>query len=494
MLRASIFRRPALILLLSTCFGAPLTGENAWPVWVAETDAAGKARSWQAAGPLLFINPTPEGGTYRGLRPFYLRREAPTGELKESFFLYPLYIRRQSETHRSWSIFNLINHTTPVATAGDADGPRSFDIWPFYFSRDTGSPGSSYRALFPLAGTVKHRFGYDRLTWGVFPLFWQSVKAEVITTSTPWPIIKRSTGGGHRGFAVWPLFGHNEKPEHYRQQYYLWPLIYKNESRLSEPVPTVKQGFLPFYTRDQSADAVSENFVWPFFGYTHRTEPSHYREVRYFWPLLVQGRGDDQMTNRWAPFYSRSLRKGVEKTWIGWPLLKEEQWAEADVMRTRHQFLFFLYWSEEQRSLINPDLPTAEKAHVWPLLSTWDNGAGRRQAQFPSPLEVFFPHNDTVRQLYNPLFALYRYDQRSPEDVRTALLWNAISWHRHPAGRKFHLGPLFSSESNDAGRRVAFGRGLLGFRQLPGSRSWRMFLFDFPPRPRQPENISQPEA
>lgn len=494
MFRHSSICRQTLILLLSTCFGVQLFGENAWPVWVAEADAAGHARNWQAAGPLLFISPTPDGGAYRGLRPFYLRREAVNGQIKESVFLYPLYIRRQSDTHTSWSVFNLINHHAPAAAGGDAGGPKSFDVWPFYFSRETGAPDTSYRAFFPIAGTVKHRFGYDRLSWGVFPLFWQSVKAEVTTTSTPWPFIQRSTGGGHRGVAVWPLFGHSEKPGHYRQQYYLWPLIYKNETRLSEPVPMVQEGFLPFYTREQSAGSISENYVWPFFGYTDRTEPNRYREVRYLWPLLVQGRGDDQMINRWAPFYSRSVRKGVEKTWMGWPILKEEKWAEADVMRTRHQFLFFLYWSEKQHRLSNPDLPPAAKAHLWPLLSTWDNGAGRRQAQFPSPLEVFFPHNDTVRQLYNPLFALYRYDQRSPENVRTALLWNAISWHRQPAGHKFHLGPLFSSELDATGRRVAFGRGLLGFRQLPGSGTWRMFLFDFPPRPRQPENTSPPEA
>lgn len=323
MFRHSSICRQTLILLLSTCFGVQLFGENAWPVWVAEADAAGHARNWQAAGPLLFISPTPDGGAYRGLRPFYLRREAVNGQIKESVFLYPLYIRRQSDTHTSWSVFNLINHHAPAAAGGDAGGPKSFDVWPFYFSRETGAPDTSYRAFFPIAGTVKHRFGYDRLSWGVFPLFWQSVKAEVTTTSTPWPFIQRSTGGGHRGVAVWPLFGHSEKPGHYRQQYYLWPLIYKNETRLSEPVPMVQEGFLPFYTREQSAGSISENYVWPFFGYTDRTEPNRYREVRYLWPLLVQGRGDDQMINRWAPFYSRSVRKGVEKTWMGWPILRK---------------------------------------------------------------------------------------------------------------------------------------------------------------------------
>jgi hypothetical protein len=109
----------------------------------------------------------------------------------------------------------------------------------------------------------------------------------------------------------------------------------------------------------------------------------------------------------------------------------------------------------------------------------WDNGAGRRQAQFPSPLEVFFPTNDKVRQLYTPLFALYRYDQRTPDDVRVALLWNAITWHRSPAMREFHLGPLFSTQRDATGARIAIGNGLIGWRQDGVAQKWRLFLFDF---------------
>ncbi|MEY3775688.1 MAG: hypothetical protein RLZZ129_2468, partial [Verrucomicrobiota bacterium] len=68
-----------------------------------------------------------------------------------------------------------------------------------------------------------------------------------------------------------------------------------------------------------------------------------------------------------------------------------------------------------------------------------------------------------------------------------ALLWNAITWHRHQEGRAFRIGPLFShTASPDEGRRITLGHGLIGLRQLPGGKGWRMFLFDFPARPSQP--------
>ncbi len=470
---------------------APAAEHNLWPVKVVNTDATGKVEDWQALGPLFFKKPLPTGETYRGFRPFYLRRDTANGTPAESVFLYPLYIRRQDANTTSWSLFNLINHSAPHPTEGAAGQPRSFDVWPFWFSRDTGSPDSSYRALMPVAGTIKHRFGYDRLNWTAFPLYAQSTKGEVTTTFTPWPFIRRSKGGGHHGFAFWPLFGRSEKPGAYRQQYYLWPLIYKNESRLSDAHPTVRAGFLPFYTRETSEGMINENFLWPFFGHTRRESP-RYREMRYFWPLLVQGRGETQYVNRWAPFYTHSVRKGVEKTWIGWPLIKEQHWTEGDLARTRQQILFFLFWSEEQRSVRQPGLPKAEKTHLWPLISVWDNGAGRRQVQFPSPLEVFFPHNDKVRQLYTPLFALYRLDQRSPEDVRGSLLWKAVTWHRHPEGREFRIGPLFSNETNPKGKRIALGHGLIGLKRETGRRGWRLFLFDFPSRSSQPAELSDP--
>ena len=293
-----------------------------------------------------------------------------------------------------------------------------------------------------------------------------------------YPFYLRREGNGHTGFAVWPLFGHAEKAGSYRNRYLLWPLLYRQESRLSEPTPVLKEGFLPFYARERDADSVSETYLWPFFGYTHRQAPQPYREVRLLWPLFVQGRGETRHINRWAPFYTHSRIKGVEKTWFGWPLIRHQEWNDGVLHRSRSQLLFFVFWSEHQRSLARPDAPAASRTHFWPLLTVADNGAGRVQAQFPSPLDVFFPGNDRIRQLYNPLFAVYRLDQRQPGEVKETFLWNAISHYRGPGRRAFHLGPLFSSESDARGSRLSLGAGLIGLKRAPG-RAWRLFLFDF---------------
>jgi hypothetical protein len=195
--------------------------------------------------------------------------------------------------------------------------------------------------------------------------------------------------------------------------------------------------------------------------------------------LLVQGRGDDHHVNRWAPFFSHSVVKGCEKTWLLWPLLRQAKWTDGDIAQERTQFLIFLLWSHEQRSVSRPQAAPASKRHFWPLASVWDNGAGRRQVQILSPLEVFFPGNEPVRELYTPLFALYRHDQRAPGDTRWSLLWGAVSRTASPALREFHLGPLYGSRRDESGARITLGAGLLSWRRPAGATQWRFSLFDF---------------
>ncbi|QYM79352.1 hypothetical protein K0B96_01670 [Horticoccus luteus] len=474
----------AVALLLRA--GAEERERNVWPFWVAQADVAtDEVTSWHSMGPLVFKKPAPatdvdESKTISGVRPFWVAWRDGNGEIRNATVLYPLWFYRGDRDAYQWSIFNLINHSryrAGVTPAGDKIRDNHFDLWPIYFSRDTGSPESSYHAVFPIYGRVPSRFFKDEVEWVLFPFYFHTVKKDTANTWTPWPFVRVTTGGEH-GFALWPLFGFSTRPGESRQQYYLWPLIYNSHSKLSQPVPSVQQGFLPFYTRQTSAQVRSENFLWPFFGYTDRSAPYRYHEQRYFWPFLVQGRGEDHYVNRWGPFYTHSNIKGFDKKWYLWPFVRHAEWQDGPLIQERDQFLYFLYRAQKQRSATNPNLPIAAKRNFWPLLSTWSNGAGRRQVEFPSPLEVFFPDNERVRESWTPLFALYRYDQRAPGRVRHEFLWGAITYRKTPDRREFHVGPLFSTEKTPGHRRIAIGNGLVGLRRDEGR--WRLFWFDFP--------------
>ncbi len=436
---------------------------NYWPACVLQKDPDGRTLSWTGAGPFLFSGPTPgpEAGTAEGFRPFFSR--VTGGGSVRTDILYPLFFYRQYPDSHKASFFSLINQEGVDSSATKAGGPedRHLDIWPFYFSHETGDPVDTYHALLPVAGTIKYRFGFDRLSWVIFPLYVQTRKKETTTTYTPWPII-RFVRGESNGFAIWPLFGTTSGPGPARRAFFAWPLIWNNvlEPTPSAPpgsAPGTEFGFLPFFTRETGPGYVSENYLWPFFGYTERTSPYRYSEQRYFWPFLVQGRGDDRLVNRWGPFYTHSDIKGEDNTWVGWPFWHQKKWVDDDIAQRKTQFFYFLYWSLDQSSVSRPSIAPAYKRHVWPLISIWDNGAGSRQVQVPSPLEVFFPDNGEMRETWTPLFALYRYSRQPTGETRTSLLWNAVTWRTSPSEGlvEFHVGPLL-------GRRRSPSRATAG--------------------------------
>jgi len=156
----------------------------------------------------------------------------------------PLFTWQTEGTYQSFSFFQLVN-----ARRRNRDGPsttRGFDAWPFYFSRDTGVPATSYRALFPIGGTIKDRLGYDRLHFVLFPFYLQTEVKGARVTHAPWPFLRFIDGEGHHGFEFWPLFGRRGRAGDYDSQFYLWPLIYKSSNHLSDPQPDVKLGSCPF--------------------------------------------------------------------------------------------------------------------------------------------------------------------------------------------------------------------------------------------------------
>jgi hypothetical protein len=326
----------------------------------------------------------------------------------------------------------------------------------------------------------------------------QNKKRGAITTYVPWPILRLHHGTA-QGWGIWPLFNFIKRAGISQETYYLWPFFY-NVTRYPHPddppgTPVRHDvGALPFYARSTGPGYVNQDYAWPFFGYTERTATPRYSERRYFWPFIVRGHGDERQVTRYAPFYTHSISKGVDKRWFMWPLLRRAAWTDEGIDRDRTQFLYFLYWHESQQAAGRKNSPSAGLTHVWPLVSTWDSGAGQRQWQFPSPLEVFFPHNDKMRYTWSPLFALARHHQRAPGDSRTSLLWNAITWERREAEarREFHLGPLLSVSRQPAEQRVAVGNGLFGFRRTAG-RGWRPFWLDFPPKPDTSSPAADPQ-
>lgn len=316
---------------------APLHSEerNSWPLFVRPEKPDGTIKSSEYLVPFLFQKIHADGASVQGFRPVYLHvRECGR---ETTMLFYPLFTWQKEAGYRYFSFPQLINYRRQ--TERHRQTIRDFDVWPFYFSRERGDPDESYRAAFPLGGTIRHRFGKDRIHFVLFPLYAEVERNGAHTTHASWPFLRLIEGGGHKGFKFWPLFGHRRREGDYDDKFYLWPLIYHSTNHLSQSQPDVKLGVLPFYTRETAPGYINENYLWPFFGYSHRTEPVKYHEQRYLWPFLVQGRGDVRYVNRWAPIYTHSVVKGYDKTWLAWPLYRHAHWEEAGIAQKKDQVL-----------------------------------------------------------------------------------------------------------------------------------------------------------
>lgn len=431
-----------------------------------------QVKSFTALGPIAEQKPF-EGRKMEAFRPLFMRWRGGPVRGNYSFVAYPFFSQyRDRYTHRV-NMFNLVQ-SREVAIPGRPP-IRSFMFFPFVFYKDTGYESSSYAGFFPVKGMVRNFFNQDKIEWFLFPGAIAREKNGVRRTAFIWPFFKNQTGPKAGGGGVWPLFQHYWQEGKNKEMYAFWPLCYQVKEDLDTDYPTLKEGFLPFFAIEDRKNKYSIHVIWPFFGYMDLKDPD-YHEDRIFWPFVIKGRGTEQFRNRFAPFYSHSIFHGVDKKWYTWPLFKVQRWEQDGLAIDQQQFVFFFWWRQRQRSLENPDLPCAEKSHVWPLASYWNDGAGHVQFQMLSPFEVFFPTNKVVREMYSPIFAVWRYAENGPQNWDFSLAFRTVSVEKREDYAHFSLGPLVETQT---GKHRGFQvlKGLFGYMEKEDETVYRFLWF-----------------
>lgn len=432
-------------------------GVNLWPFWVDRpADGAGRVEQWHALGPLV-------GGKERekesvlSLRPVWTQFRRP-GLLEDSgHILYPLANLYTRGEVRQGHVLNLARfYSNPES------GRSSWELFPFLYRQNDPVKENRYFAFWPVGGELKNRFWRDRIQFAAWPLWVRTEKGDETWNHFPYPFLRVLDGPKSRGFGIWPFYGQSFREDDYAHRWALWPLIYHYKDNLDEAEPYIRFGVLPFYHRETGPGLRSESYLWPFFGYTEEGPPRRdYSEIRYFWPLLVQGEGEERRVNRWLPFFAHEREESYRKNWYLWPLWKEERFGGGLPRRERSTLLYFLYRDERQYLTAER---TARMTTLWPFFGRWTDGAGRTQVQALDPLSVFFPNNRKVQENWSPLFALYRYDRRE-ESRRHSLLWNLVVWENERFGgaKRFQLGPLLEWRGGPSGMQLTLLGGFLGF-------------------------------
>ena len=400
------------------------------------------------------------------IRPTIARYKTP-GK-RSDYLLYPLGIAHQEHHHLYWS--NLLTLFNYDVFYDDQQVYRQGNFFPFYFFRSGFGKSNDYGAVWPLGGTVKNFFGKEEANWFLWPLWVKTQNSGTINYWYPWPLINYRYGKSH-GFAFYPLGGHFSQDGVYDERYFLWPLGYHYVNFERQEL---KKGFLPFYAYEKSPNVRDLSIIWPIWGHRKEHNPI-YEEHRILWPLWVQGRGEERYVNRWAPFYTHSKNKKrcLKKTWYLWPFVKELSWKEGDMNIYQEQFLYFVFWSQEQKNCKNLNF-FAKKIHFWPIYSYWEDGHGHKQMQMLSPFEVFFPTNTMVRDIYTPLFALYRYDEYNGV-IQQSFWFNLFQEKREGDDVHLHCKFLLDYKNTKDEKCFSLLNGLFEYKKVFGEKTIKLF-------------------
>jgi len=441
------------------------TTDNWWPLSShLHNDPVDRPDTWNVLPPFGAVT---DFGAYQtvSLRPFWTHfADHPVDTHDHWHVLYPLLNVYTREDRGHFTFARLVNGSWDTRR-----GAWGFEAWPFVFLNREPGTENNYAALWPLGGTLKDFIFRDRVDFALWPLYVRVQDEDEVRYSVPWPFIQILTGPQSRGWALWPLYGDFSRENDYHHTFALWPLHYHLRDGLDQEQPRVRLGFLPFYHRETAPGLKAESYLFPFFGYTKEFAPRPvYDETRYFWPLIVQGRGEERYVNRLLPFYAKETTPSTEKRWILWPLWQEKYRAETGLTTDETNVLFFLYRDKQQQGA---DF-AARLNTTWPLYGYWNDEQGRKQFQLLDPLTAFFPGNKKVQANWSPLFALYRSDRRG-EDIRRSLLWDAVTWRNAPDRSDISVAFLFERDRDDRAISWSLLKGFLTMdRAADGERHW----------------------
>ena len=413
-----------------------------------------------------FLGPVAEDITFgtsetKAFRPFCVTNVDSATGLGWEASLYPLYCRHDfpDGTYR-WSVLEL--WIGAKSRSMQEQPAKDTEIFPIYWHYDTGRKEDSYTAVFPIYGTVRNHLFQKEINWVLFPGYLKLSQQDRSDRYYFFFFRSRTGEGGAHGGAVWPLYGHYEKPGKYDNTYMLWPLMYDNIGAQPESLGggnMEKTGFLPFITTETAPGLDSRSYLWPFFGYTNEWAPrKNYHEVRYLYPFVVRARGEYKNADRYLPFYTYETTPDHRKTWYMWPIFKQEDTRIASMDVHKDQVLYILYKNEIQTAP-GRDFK-ARKTQVWPLFGYSDNGAGKKQFMVLNPFDPIFGGNDMIRQTWTPFFVLYR-SERSGAAVRHSVLWNTFLYERDGQKTDYSVSFLYQRKRAPESSGWNVARGLL---------------------------------
>ena len=410
-------------VLLSAFLLAPLADLQAATINFAPlffSESSDQGRSFSLLGPL--VESCPE---YTAVRPLFAADGSQTD------VLYPLG-RFTAERGRFIPLFSYTNEASR----------EDFNLLLLFAGRyrDEG-----YGGLFPLYGTLNHRFGHDHIRFVLWPLYSRTTDDGLGTYSFLWPVFHYSPG---RELKVFPLYGY-EKTVNYRHDFALWPFIHFR--RGAQHIDAV----LPFYYHSSGETYRNWAVLWPLFTYSRDTSPE-FSAANFPWPFLRRASGAYEELRIFPFYWSKSQGETYQRKIVLWPLYRHSTFNHPSGSASRERTTILLVGTKT--TLKRENAPEERELTIWPLwhrhvrddLESW---------YFPWIVPI---HDEGFRRSWLPLLTLASRTE-TPEASEVSILWKTFLYRKEGRCSSFALSFLFSFERCPDSTKLGFFSDLVGW-------------------------------
>lgn len=463
----------ALLCLLHTsqAYGGEVL--NLGPLLYMEEDEETGTKSVDALGPFVSYKKSPDTTEY-GFRPIFYNYRNERKDRTSFDFLYPFFTHRSFEGDTKFQVLvYLFYYRSDLRPSGFRE--YDYTLFPFLFGRKDEQPEKSYFALFPLFGTLKHRYGKDEISFMLFPLFLKTRQEGMTNYNFVWPFFGAYGGDGVSGGRFWPLYGIREKEDSFEDEFALWPFYtHREKDFYGERVTST--AFLPFYYGTDAPGRKQRTYLWPFINVINDSN-KNVRRWDIPWPFVTISRGSVH-TNRFWPLYSQRTEDKYRTGFFLWPMFGYKTYVFKDYISTKTTGALWLVKSTTYTPT-NERGKSGKTVHLWPLFSYYKDTDGTSRFHFLSILETFLVDNPPREHNWSSFWQLVVWQMDADGNQKSSILWNTIRTERTERLMKFELRPIIpviSFEKSDVRSKFYLVGGLLGFKSEAG-RKTLSFLF-----------------
>ncbi len=381
---------------------------------------------------------------------------------KDFYYLYPLGRWETTGNETSWRLTPLFRGESNEKKQTGSSYDKFF--WPVFWGRN--KTGQFYWGIFPIYGNIYNRFGRDKITFFLWPLYAHSTWDKNSQLTLLWPFYSKFSGPDEQGIKLWPFYEHLTSPGNWEKGFIMWPFFFRKKD-LKDP-KYHEWMFLPFYAVQYQGEKTSRTFLWPFFRVVKDPEED-YLKVEAPWPFFTYTSGKNIFNIELWPIIGHKKTPEDSSNYFLWYVFSR------DALKTKKQKLITWRLLLFSKLVYREDLKGNEvyvKRRIWPLFNYINVDNKDYWFAFPelNPFDI-----KKMDQMYGSIFHLIEI-KRTPHTGYTKILWGLYRHYWNPKEDYLALTFLFSKDQTPCSDRWTILGGLFGEQWKHGRKQYIIFF------------------